>query len=204
MQAQLNFTFDLGSAAGRAEFQRMFQHLLLPVPVELPSPSEIEEGVERILVQRRDPPPAEPAKAANPSSIPSDPDRAAAAKAGRQQAAAHARTAKANKAVPSSLTPDDEDLSGPSGTNGATGDQLVGGDDPDDMGLSDPSMSPGEAKEAGLVLVRQMYAAGKVAEVKGLQKKYGVAKFYDVPLERAHGFYREVLAISHKVMGAQA
>jgi hypothetical protein len=72
------------------------------------------------------------------------------------------------------------------------------------MGLADPSMSPGEAKEAGLALVRQMYAAGKVAEVKLLQKQYGVAKFYDVPLEKGHQFYREVLAISHKVMGAQA
>jgi hypothetical protein len=73
------------------------------------------------------------------------------------------------------------------------------------MGLvNDPSMSPGEAKEAALVLVRQMYAANKIAEVKGLQKKYGVAKFYDVPLEKAHEFYREALAISHKVMGAQA
>jgi hypothetical protein len=196
MQAQLNFTFDLGSAAGRAEFQRMFGHLLQP---ETPAIIMSDDGSN--IPAQEDPVPVK----VNPSSIPTDPDRAAAAKAGRQQAAAHARAAKASKAAPSSLTPaDNEDLSGPSGTNGATGDQLVGGDDPDDMGLADPSMSPGEAKEAGLVLVRQMYAAGKVAEVKGLQKKYGVAKFYDVPLERAHGFYREVLAISHKVMGAQA
>jgi hypothetical protein len=185
MQAQLNFTLDLGTKAGRDQFQKLFSHLLLPI--------ELEQEMERVVAEVN----AEPAKAANPSSIPTDPDRAAAAKAGRQQAAAHARAAKANKAAP-------EDLSGPSGTNGATGDQLVGGDDPDDMGLADPSMSPGEAKEAGLVLVRQMYVADKVAEVKGLQKKYGVAKFYDVPLEQAHGFYRDVLASWHKVMGAQA
>jgi len=119
---------------------------------------------------------------------------------GRQEAAAKARAAKAAKAAPAAPAAP--------GGNGAAedlGDQLVGDEpDADDMGLADPSMSPGEAKEAGLALVRQMYAAGKVAEVKLLQKQYGVAKFYDVPLEKGHQFYREVLAISHKVMGAQA
>ena len=190
MQAQLNFTFDLGSPAGRAEFRRMFRHLLTS-----------NNNDEMLLDDRQGMPIApdlepqpEPAKV-NPSSIPSDPARAEAALAGRQAAAAKARAAKAAKAVPGNGAAED------------LGDQLVGDEpdaDTDDMGLADPSMSPGEAKEAGLALVRQMYAAGKVAEVKLLQKQYGVAKFYDVPLEKGHQFYREVLAISHKVMGAQA
>jgi hypothetical protein len=187
MQAQLNFTFDLGSAAGRIEFRRMFRHLLTS-----------NNNDETLLDDRQGMPIApdlEPAPAkVNPSSIPADPARAEAAKAGRQAAAAHARAAKAAaKAAPGNGAAED------------LGDQLVGDEpDADDMGLADPSMSPGEAKEAGLALVRQMYAAGKVAEVKLLQKQYGVAKFYDVPLEKGHQFYREVLAISHKVMGAQA
>lgn len=175
MQVQLNLTFDLETAGGRKLFAQL-QNALMPVP-------------DRVVLVN---PPAAPA---NTEQL----DRAEAAKAGRQQAAANARAAKAAKQA-----------GPPAGTNGGAedlGDQLVGDDadtDTDDLGLADPSMSPAEAKEAALALVRQMYAAGKVAEVKKLQKEYQVAKFYDVPLEKGHQFYREVLAISHKVMGAQA
>lgn len=76
--------------------------------------------------------------------------------------------------------------------NGGAGDQV------EDMGLDDPNMSPAEAKEAGLVLMRELFGAGKVAEMKAIQKKWGVAKFYDIPVERAHEFYREAVQAMHE------
>jgi hypothetical protein len=184
MQAQLNFTFDLGSAAGRAEFQRMFRHLLTSDP--LPSLSD-RQGMP--LAPDLLLPPQ------NPSSIPDDPDRAAAAKAGRQEAAAKARAAKAAKAAEAgngSLAADSgADLSGPE-PNGQ--DQAV----EDELGLVDPNMSPAEAKEAGLALVREAYAAGKVAQVKALQKAWGIAKFYDIPNEKGHEFFAAVMKLAHE------
>jgi hypothetical protein len=197
-QMQINMSFDLGTASGRTEFQQIFGHLLVPgiVPGERVPGTFPNTG----------------------SSIPDDPVRAAAALAGRQEAAAKARAAKAAKAAGAagpegvnrglgSLGPLEggplvrgptEDLAGPDGANGDATDPA------DDLGLADPSMSPGEAKDAGLALVRQMYAAGKVTEVKALQKRWAVAKFYDVPLERAHEFYGEALKISHATMGQGA
>jgi hypothetical protein len=80
------------------------------------------------------------------------------------------------------------------------------GEDPeveDDMGLVPPSMSPAEAKEQALALVRQVYGAGHVAEVKALQKEYQVAKFYDVPVEKGHEFYARVMQLMNTV-GLQA
>jgi hypothetical protein len=170
MQAQLNFTFDLGSAAGRAEFQRMFRHLLTSDP--LPSLPEDRQGMPLA------PDLPEPARA-NPSSVPDDPDRAAAAKAGRQEAAAKARAAKAAKAAGNGQADDSgADLSGPEGTNGQ---------DQDELGLVDPNMSPAEA-----------YAAGKVAQVKALQKAWGIAKFYDIPNEKGHEFFAAVMKLAHE------
>jgi hypothetical protein len=197
MQAQLNFTFDLGSAAGRAEFQRMFRHLLTSDP--LPSLPEDRQGMPLA------PDLPEPVRA-NPSSVPDDPDRAAAAKAGRQEAAAKARAAKAAKAeagngpIEKVLGPADNgaDLSGPEpngqGTASLRQDQAV----EDDLGLVDPNMSPAEAKEAGLALVREAYAAGKVAQVKQLQKAWGIAKFYDIPNEKGHEFFAAVMKLAHE------
>jgi hypothetical protein len=117
-------------------------------------------------------------------------------KANRQAAAANARAAKLAKQAPVDVDTDPvgdrgaADLAGP-GTNG------VDADPEEDLGLTDPSMSPAEAKEAGLVLVREIYAAGKVVEVKALQKEYGVAKFYDVPIEKGHAFHRRVMEVAH-------
>ena len=190
MQAQLNFTFDLGSAAGRAEFQRMFRHLLTSDP--LPSLPDDRLGM---------PTPVLPLPPQNPSSIPDDPDRAAAAKAGRQEAAAKARAAKAAKAAEAgngSLVDTGADLSGPEpngqGTVSLRQDQAV----EDDLGLVDPNMSPAEAKEAGLALVREAYAAGKMAQVKALQKAWGIAKFYDIPNEKGHEFFAAVMKLAHE------
>ena len=184
MQMQINVTVDLGTAAGQAEFRKLFGYMLLPtlapgerLPDTTPLPSE------RPM----------PLPLANPSSIPDDPDRAAAAKAGRQEAAAKARAAKAAKAAGNGQADDSgADLSGPEGANGQ--DQAV----EDELGLMDPNMSPAEAKEAGLALVREAYAAGKVAQVKALQKAWGIAKFYDIPNDKGHEFFAAVMKLAHE------
>lgn len=60
-------------------------------------------------------------------------------------------------------------------------------------------MSPGEAREAGLALVRQAYAGGHVAEVKVLQRQWKIAKFYDVPVEKGHEFYAQAVKLAQSV-----
>lgn len=121
-----------------------------------------------------------------------------ALKAQRQAQAANARAAKANKdRVSGAAQQAPVDLSG---TNGV-GDQAEG-DDPDaadDMGLVPPSMSPGEARDAALVLVREAYSSGHTAEVKALQKQLNVAKFYDVPPEDGHKFYQQAMKLAQGV-----
>jgi hypothetical protein len=140
----------------------------------------------------------------NPVDAPSIPDpvaapnqgseaQANALKAQRQQQAAAARAAKAAKDKPRDAAPP-ADVAG--GTNGA-GDQPD--DDTDDMGLASPSMSPGEAKDAALALVREVYSAGHVPQVKALQKELNVAKFYDVPVESGHAFYQRVVKLAQGV-----
>jgi hypothetical protein len=110
-------------------------------------------------------------------------------KANRQAAAANARAAK-TKAGPVEKVPGPpEDL------NGAGPEAQE-----DDIGLVDASsMSPGEARDAGLALVRQAYAGGHVAQVKALQKKWAIAKFYDVPVEKGHVFYQEAVKLAQSV-----
>jgi hypothetical protein len=136
-----------------------------------------------------------------PAGLPSDtskqptPGPDVELKAARQQQAANARAAKANKAqqqtrVSGGVQAPPVDVAG---TNGAAGDQ------DDDLGLDAPGMSPGEAKEAGLALVREAYAAGHVKEVKELQKEFNVAKFYDVPVENGHVFYQRVMKMAQGV-----
>jgi hypothetical protein len=117
-------------------------------------------------------------------------------KAARQQQAANARAAKANKAQQQQTRVSGGVQAPPldvAGTNGAAGDQ------DDDLGLDAPGMSPGEAKEAGLALVREAYAAGHVKQVKELQKEFNVAKFYDVPVENGHVFYQRVMKMAQGV-----
>jgi hypothetical protein len=174
-QMQLNFTFDLGTAAGRAEFQRMCGHLLkVDAQVEVKSSVVEEEGYPGSVV---------PASRVNSSSVPDDADRAAAALTGRQAAAAKARAAKAAKAAgPDTLIEE-------GAPNGAA---------EDDLGLTDPNMSPAEAKEAALAIVREVYEAGQTAQVRALQKAWGGGKFYDLPDEKGHEFYRQVLKMAHE------
>jgi hypothetical protein len=127
-----------------------------------------------------------------PQAVPS----ADAAKANRQAAAANARAAKGKKGGPVEQVLGPEEAGDPAQANGQ--------DQPDDdMGLVPPAMSPGEARDAALALVRQAYAAGHVAEVKALQKEYNVAKFYDVPVTEGHAFYQRVMQLLQSV-GIQA
>jgi hypothetical protein len=156
MQALLNFAFDLDTSAGRAEFQRMFQHLVTSDPPPVPD-------------------------------LPTETDQAETALTGRQAAAAKARAAKAAKAV-GALIENSEDLSGPA----------PNGTDAEDIGLVDPGMSPAEAKEAALAIVREIYAAGEVAQVKALQKAWGIAKFYDIPDAKGHEFHQQVMKLAHE------
>ena len=138
---------------------------------------------------------------ANP---PADAD--AARKAQLQAQAAKARAAKAAKQadapppvrVSGGQATAAVDVAGPAdGTNGA-GDQDDDAD-ADALGLSSPSMSPGEAKDAALALVREVYSAGHVAQVKALQKELDVAKFYDVPVDQGHVFYQRVMKLAQGV-----
>jgi hypothetical protein len=160
MQALLNFAFDLDTAAGRAEFQRMFQHLVTSDPPPVPDlPAEAQ---------------------------------AEAAPTGRQAAAAKARAAKAAKAAEVVGAPieNGEDLSGPP-LNGADAEA-------DDIGLVDPGMSPAEAKEAALAIVRQIYEAGHVAQIKALQATFGIVKFYDLPDEKGHDLHQQAMKLAHE------
>jgi hypothetical protein len=165
MQALLNFAFDLDTAAGRAEFQRMFQHLVTEtderqgMPLAPDLPAEAETQAETALT-------------------------------GRQAAAAKARAAKAAKAA-GALIENGEDLSGPPLNGGADAEA-------EDIGLVDPGMSPAEAKEAALAVVREVYAAGEVGQVKALQKAWGIAKFYDIPDAKGHEFYQQVMKLAHE------
>jgi hypothetical protein len=111
------------------------------------------------------------------------------AKANRQKSAAAARAAKAakdNGPVEQVLGPNGEDQAG---------------DQDEDMGLSPPaaSMSPGEAHDAALALVREAYSAGHVAAVKSLQKELKIAKFYDIPVAEGHALYARVMKLAQSV-----
>jgi hypothetical protein len=164
MQALLNFAFDLDTSAGRAEFQRMYRHLV----------TETDERQGMSLA------PDLPAET-----------RAETALTGRQAAAAKARAAKAAKAAEAvgASVENGEDLVGPA-PNGA--------DAEEDIGFVDPGMSPAEAKDAALAIVRDVYEAGYVAQIKALQATFGVVKFYDLPDAQGHEFYRQVMKLAHE------
>ena len=114
-----------------------------------------------------------------------------------------AQTGKSKTNPPPAKTPAAQDpvmdLTG--GTNGVGGAASNGGPDldDDDMGLDDPSMSPGEARDAALAMIRQIYAQGHVAEVKALQKDFAIAKFYDVPVTEGHNLWRRVTSLAQSV-----
>jgi hypothetical protein len=183
MRVQVNVIFDLENEADRAAIVARLGGIFSAAHVE----TEVVplagngSGISDQTIDANLAPP--PAKTPSP---------------GRVQAAANARAAKQAKAV---SPPDDR----PVGVGGAAngGDQAGPADDADAdddaLGLNSPSMSPGEAKDAALALVREAYSAGHVAQVKALQKELGVAKFYDVDVTTGHAFYQRVMKLAHEV-----
>jgi hypothetical protein len=192
MQVQVNVIFDLETEADRAHIMTRIDDMLRMSGVKadmVPLPGNGTTGLES-------PPLPDEAKAKDQAAS----AQSAANLKARQQAAANARAAKQSqielkqqaqaKAAP---PPPPDDLAG--GTNGAADSDA----DDDALGLNSPSMSPGEAKDAALALVREAYSAGHVAQVKALQKELGVAKFYDVDVTTGHAFYQRVMKLAHEV-----
>jgi hypothetical protein len=180
---QVTLTFDLNTVVGE-QLLAQLQALLKPGPTlgSIPlGPVPLKDH---------------PAVAATPAvpvvpdlpDLPADKTKADTILANRQAAAAKARAAKdAKKAAPAAAAAAPE-------LNGVVKDALA-----DDDPLEFPeaaSMSPGEARDAGLALVRQAYAAGRVAEVKALQKQWQVAKFYDIAVEQGHAFYAQAMKLA--------
>ncbi len=170
-RVSVGVTFDLSDPAWQAQLQNLVAALHGSVTGTRPNGSVSEEPVE----------PSSHSAESTTEKLSTE-----ITKTNRQQAAANARAAKAAKAGQTPV----EDVLGPADS---PEDQAP---EAEDLGLADPSMSPAEAKEAGLALVRECYAAGKVAEVKALQKEWQVAKFYDVPIPRGHEFYQRVMKMA--------
>jgi len=189
MQVQVNVIFDLETEADRAHIMTRIDDMLRMSGVKADvvplSGNGADAGPLDQLPQTAQ---SAPAKAPSP---------------GRVAAAANARAAKQSQQAQAKLNspPDDR----PVGVGGAAngGDQAGPADDADAdddaLGLNSPSMSPGEAKDAALALVREAYSAGHVAQVKALQKELGVAKFYDVDVTTGHAFYQRVMKLAHEV-----
>ena len=184
MQVQVNVIFDLETEADRAHIMTRIDDMLRM--------SGVKADVVPLAGNGADAGPLDQL----PQTAQSAPARPPAP--GRVAAAANARAAKQAKAAP----PADNR---PVGVGGAAngGDQAGPSDDTDTdddaLGLNSPSMSPGEAKDAALALVREAYSAGHVAQVKALQKELGVAKFYDVDVAGGHAFYQRVMKLAHEV-----
>ena len=116
-------------------------------------------------------------------------------KANRQAAAAKARAAKDAKKTGTSPTELASELNAP-----ADDPKQLFEPDTDPLAFPDAaSMSPAEAKDAALALVRQAYLAGHVAAVKVLQKHWQVSKFNEVPTEKGHDFFSQALQLSQNV-----
>jgi hypothetical protein len=180
MQVQVNVIFDLETEADRVAIMTRIDDMLRMsgvkadvVPLSGNGTSASDQAVDANLA-------LPPAKAPSP---------------GRVAAAANARAAKQSQQAQAKAAPPPppDDLAG--GTNGAADSDA----DDDALGLNSPSMSPGEAKDAALALVREAYSAGHVAQVKALQKELGVAKFYDVDVTGGHAFYQRVMKLAHEV-----
>jgi hypothetical protein len=188
MQVQVNVIFDLETEADRVAIMTRIDDMLRMsgVKADVVPLAGNGSGISDQTIDANLAPP--PAKTPSP---------------GRVQAAANARAAKQSQQAQAKLNPSVDDR--PVGVSGAAngGDQagLVDDADADDdaLGLNSPSMSPGEAKDAALALVREAYSAGHVAQVKALQKELGVAKFYDVDVTTGHAFYQRVMKLAHEV-----
>jgi hypothetical protein len=178
---QVTLTFDLNTVVGE-QLLAQLQALLKPGPTLGPVPLKDHPAIAATPVV-----PVVPDLPDLP--FPADKTKADTVLANRQAAAAKARAAK-----------DAKKAAAPAQAQAALAPELNGADP---LADSDPlefpeaaSMSPGEARDAGLALVRQAYAAGRVAEVKALQKQWQVAKFYDIAVEQGHAFYAQAMKLA--------
>jgi hypothetical protein len=197
MQVQVNVIFDLETEADRVAIMTRIDDMLRMSGVKADVVPLAGNGADEAPMPS-DHPPSE-ARGMRVGGAAQTPDLAPAKvpSPGRVAAAANARAAKQAQQKSTSDAPPNQlasaaDLAG--GTNGQ--DQS---DDDDALGLNAPSMSPGEAKDAALAIVREAYSAGHVAQVKALQKELGVAKFYDVDVAGGHAFYQRVMKLAHEV-----
>lgn len=192
MKSKNRLRFDLTTEGGRSLLQQFFPELAKTIPATTSELLIVDALAAHRELLTADPPYAA-AVGARHAEV-AQKRAALEAKVSRQLAAANARAAKAAKAEakPGSVIetddPEPEEFAEPNGH-----DQAV-----EDMGIDDPNMSPAEAKEAGLALMRELFGAGKVAEMKAIQKAWGVAKFYDIPNEKGHEFYRQALQTMHE------
>lgn len=193
MKSKNRLRFDLTTEGGRSLLQQFFPELAKTIPATTSELLIVDALAAHRELLTADPPYAAAVGARQAEAA--QKRAALEAKVSAQLAAANARAAKKTakaEAKPGSVIetdgPEPEEFAEPNGH-----DQAV-----EDMGIDDPNMSPAEAKEAGLALMRELFGAGKVAEMKAIQKAWGVAKFYDIPNEKGHEFYRQALQTMHE------
>jgi len=87
--------------------------------------------------------------------------------------------AQATPPVDDPLAPDD--LAGPVDPSD---------DDGDALGLSPPTLSPGEMHAKGLVMSRELFNRGDKKAVKHIQTQMGIAKFTDIPIAEGPKLYK--------------
>ena len=185
MRVQVNVIFDLESEADRAAIVARLGGIFSAAHVETEVVPLSGNGADEA-----------PMRVGGAAQTP-DPASVKAPSPGRVAAAANARAAKQAQQKPTSDAPPNQLASAADLAGGINGQDQS--DDDDALGLNSPSMSPGEAKDAALALVREAYSAGHVAQVKALQKELGVAKFYDVDVTTGHAFYQRVMKLAHEV-----
>ena len=135
------------------------------------------------------PAPAQPAKRVR--------DRTAERRAAKEKAEAEAKARSRGNGA------EEDPLLG-AGAGPGTGDPF--GDDVEDQPAPaakpaeprDRVRTPKECMDGAVVLLRQTWGAGGGDAVKALQKTYQVAKFADVPLDKAPGLWKEALALAQK------
>lgn len=107
---------------------------------------------------------------------------------GRPTAAALRAQAQAQAQVqpqPPAQDPADDPLA----TDDLNGPVDPADDDGDALGLSPPTLSPGEMHAKGLVMSRALFNRGDKKAVKQIQTHMGIAKFTDIPISDGPKLY---------------
>lgn len=71
--------------------------------------------------------------------------------------------------------------------------------DPDTAEDPDASLSPHDALEKGLGILRNLYNAGHKDQVRQIQRDLGVLKFNEVPDQRGHDLYKAAVTVAESV-----